>query len=92
MGKIDLAVIHYPRISNFTDFDVFEQMPEVSVRYVTNVRELGTPDLIFLPGSKNTMGDLKLDAARNGNLEGNGLKTCCREKFPFSGSAEAIRC
>ena len=38
MGKIDLAVIHYPRISNFTDFDVFEQMPEVSVRYVTNVR------------------------------------------------------
>lgn len=59
VGKIDLAVIHYPRISNFTDFDVFEQMPEVSVRYVTNVRELGTPDLIFLPGSKNTMGDLK---------------------------------
>ena len=59
VGKIDLAVIHYPRISNFTDFDVFEQMPEVSVRYVTNVSELGTPDLIFLPGSKNTMGDLK---------------------------------
>jgi len=59
VGQIDLAVIHYPRISNFTDFDVFEQMPEVSVRYVTNVRELGTPDLIFLPGSKNTMGDLK---------------------------------
>ena len=59
VGKIDLAVIHYPRISNFTDFDVFEQMPEVSVRYVTNVRELGMPDLIFLPGSKNTMGDLK---------------------------------
>lgn len=58
-GAIDLAVIHFPRISNFTDFDVFEQMPEVSVRYVTNVRELGTPDLIFLPGSKNTMGDLK---------------------------------
>lgn len=49
MWEIDLAVIHYPRISNFTDFDVFEQMPEVSVRYVTNVRELGTPDLIFLP-------------------------------------------
>ena len=59
VGQIDLAVIHYPRISNFTDFDVFEQMPEVSVRYVTNVRDLGTPDLIFLPGSKNTMGDLK---------------------------------
>ena len=31
-GKVDLAVIRYPRISNFTDFNVFEQIPEVSVR------------------------------------------------------------
>ena len=58
-GLIDLAVIHYPRISNFTDFNVFEQIPEVSVRYVTSISELQTPDMIFLPGSKNTMGDLK---------------------------------
>lgn len=58
-GLIDLAVIRYPRISNFTDFHVFEQIPDVSVRYVTSVGELRHPDLIFLPGSKNTMGDLK---------------------------------
>lgn len=56
---IDIAVIRYPRISNFTDFHVFEQIPEVSVRYVTSVNELHHPDFIFLPGSKNTMGDLK---------------------------------
>ena len=55
---IDLAVIRYPRISNFTDINVFEQIPEVSVRYVSSVRELHHPDLIFLPGSKNTMSDL----------------------------------
>ena len=55
---IDLAVIHYPRISNFTDFNVFEQMPEVTVRYVSSAGELHHPDLVFLPGSKNTMGDL----------------------------------
>ena len=81
VGKIDLAVIHYPRISNFTDFDVFEQMPEVSVRYVTNVRELGTPDLIFLPGSKNTMGDLKW-------MRQNGLETAVKRaagKVPIFG-------
>ena len=81
VGKIDLAVIHYPRISNFTDFDVFEQMPEVSVRYVTNVRELGTPDLIFLPGSKNTMGDLKW-------MRQNGLEASVKraaEKVPIFG-------
>lgn len=56
---IDIAVIRYPRISNFTDFNVFEQIPEVSVRYVTSVSELRHPDLICLPGSKNTMSDLK---------------------------------
>lgn len=58
-GIIDIAVIRYPRISNFTDFNVFEQMKEVTVRYVTSVSELHHPDMIFLPGSKNTMGDLK---------------------------------
>ena len=57
-GLIDLAVIRLPRMSNYTDFDVFEQLPGVSVRYVHNVRELETPDCICLPGSKNTVGDL----------------------------------
>ena len=58
-GLIDIAVIRYPRISNFTDFDVFEQNKDVTVRYVTTPGQLGNPDLIFLPGSKNTMGDMK---------------------------------
>jgi adenosylcobyric acid synthase len=58
-GTIDLAVIRYPRISNFTDFDVFEQAEGVSLRYVRSVAELGHPDMIFLPGSKNTMEDLR---------------------------------
>ncbi|MBD5521389.1 MAG: cobyric acid synthase [Lachnospiraceae bacterium] len=56
--KIDIAVIRYPRISNFTDFNVFEQITDVSVRYVTSAEDLNYPDLIFLPGSKNTMSDL----------------------------------
>lgn len=58
-GQIDLAVIRFPRISNFTDFTVFERLPGVTVRYVTTAEELRNPDLLFLPGSKNTMGDLK---------------------------------
>ena len=45
---IDIAVIHYPRISNFTDFAVFEQMDAVSVRYVSSVSELKNPDMIIL--------------------------------------------
>lgn len=59
VGVIDLAVIRFPRISNFTDFNVFERLEDVSVRYVSSVQELGQPDMIFLPGSKNTMGDLR---------------------------------
>lgn len=58
-GLLEIAVIRYPRISNFTDFHVFEQIPGVSVRYVVSEKELKHPDIVFLPGSKNTMGDLK---------------------------------
>lgn len=72
-GAIDLAVIHFPRISNFTDFDVFEQNPDVSVRYVTGTAELSDPDLILLPGSKNTMGDLKW-------MRENGLEAAIKKK------------
>ncbi|MCC8046266.1 MAG: cobyric acid synthase [Clostridiales bacterium] len=55
---IDLAVIRFPRISNFTDFNIFESIEGVSIRYVSSVHQLGCPDLIFLPGTKNTMRDL----------------------------------
>lgn len=55
---VDIAVIHYPRISNFTDLAVFEHQKGVSVRYVTKASELENADMIVLPGSKNTMGDL----------------------------------
>lgn len=57
-GLIDFAVVRLPRISNFTDFNPLESIPGVSVRYVQRPGELGNPDMIFLPGTKNTMEDL----------------------------------
>ena len=51
--------IRLPHISNFTDFSVFELIDGVSLRYVTDKKELGDPDLILLPGTKNTMGDME---------------------------------
>lgn len=78
---IDIAVIRYPRISNFTDFNVFEQIKEVSVRYVTNMSQLHHPDMVILPGSKNTMGDLKW-------MRQNGLEAAVKklaEKIPVFG-------
>ena len=56
---IDVAVIRLPHISNFTDFSVFELIKGVSLRYVTDKKELGEPDLILLPGTKNTMADME---------------------------------
>ena len=58
-GVVDIAVIRLPRISNFTDFAVLEGMAEVNLRYVDRVEKLGNPDMILLPGTKNTMADLK---------------------------------
>lgn len=55
---LDIAVIHLPHISNFTDFNALEQFDGVSLRYVNRVTQLGKPDLILLPGTKNTMSDL----------------------------------
>ena len=55
---LDLAIVRLPHISNFTDFMPLEQHPLLGVRYVQNARTLGAPDLILLPGTKNTIDDL----------------------------------
>ncbi len=54
----DIAVVRLPRISNFTDFIPLEAVDGVGVRYVSNPHDLGRPDLIIIPGTKSTLGDL----------------------------------
>ena len=58
-GLVDIAVIRLPRISNFTDFNPLACLEQVSLRYVDCVASLGQPHVIILPGTKNTMEDLK---------------------------------
>ena len=81
VGLIDIAVIRLPRISNFTDFNPFESMPGVSLRYVQRVAELKDPDMIILPGTKNTMEDL-LWMRQNG-LEAAVLKAAAAGKVIY---------
>lgn len=55
---LDIAIIRLPHLSNFTDFIPLEQHPLMGVRYVSDPHRLGTPDMILLPGTKNTVDDL----------------------------------
>ena len=57
--SVDIAVIRLPYISNYTDFAPLERHPGVTVRYIAEASLLGQPDLIILPGTKNTISDLR---------------------------------
>lgn len=73
---IDIAVVSLPRISNFTDFSPFSRFDAVSLRYVRNVFELASPDMIILPGTKSTIADLKW--LRQNGLEAEICKAAAR--------------
>lgn len=81
-GIIDIVVIRLPRISNFTDFDVFSQYEGVSVRYVSKCSELSEPDMIIIPGTKSTISDMKW--LRESGLEA-AVKKCVSRGVPLFG-------
>ena len=55
---VSIAVIRLPKISNFTDVAPFENLDGVSVRFVTNPREIEKADMVIIPGSKSTISDM----------------------------------
>ncbi len=55
---IDIVIIKLPRISNFTDFNMFTHEKDVRVRFVDKAENIGKPDLLIIPGTKNTISDL----------------------------------
>lgn len=81
IGQIDIAVIRVPRISNFTDFNPLESIPGVSLRYVKHVSDLKNPDVIMLPGTKNTMEDLQW--LRESGMEALILKAAAKGTLIF---------
>ncbi|MEX0081566.1 cobyric acid synthase [Clostridium butyricum] len=58
-GKLDIAVIRLSHMSNFTDFTMLDRICGVNVRYVREPEELRNPDIIIIPGTKNTIDDLR---------------------------------
>lgn len=57
-GDIDIAVLKLPHMSNFTDTDALKIEEDVSIRYIENTGDFKKPDLLIIPGTKNTIGDL----------------------------------
>ncbi|MGM0471778.1 MAG: cobyric acid synthase [Bacillota bacterium] len=58
-NAVEIAVLYLPHISNFTDFAPLEEEADITVRYIKAGDEIGSPDLVILPGSKNTIADLE---------------------------------
>lgn len=67
-----IAVLAFPHLSNFTDFDPLAVEPSVSLAYAERPEELRHADVIILPGSKQTIDDLDW-------MEGNGFSHLLRE-------------
>lgn len=56
---VNIAVIKLPKISNFTDIDAFKFEDDVAIKFITNPDDIHDADLVIIPGSKNTIEDLR---------------------------------
>ncbi len=58
-GPVEIAMLQLPRISNYTDINVLKKLPETRIRLVRPGERIGQPDLLIIPGTKNTIADLQ---------------------------------
>jgi adenosylcobyric acid synthase len=59
VGQVRIAVLAYPRIANFDDFDPLRQEPDLDLVFVRPGNPIpGDASLVILPGSKATIADL----------------------------------
>jgi adenosylcobyric acid synthase len=56
--KLQIGVIAFPSISNFTDFDPLSAEPSVALKYLRDPDAIPPADIVILPGSKQTADDL----------------------------------
>jgi adenosylcobyric acid synthase len=82
-SKLKIHVIHYPHISNSTDFDTLENEPDVALRFLTRVPDSEPlPDALILPGSKSTISDLAY--LRSSGLD-RYIAKCHQARVPITG-------
>ena len=57
-AAVKIGVVRFPRISNYTDFELLENEPDVAVHYLSDPVAAPDIDVLILPGTKNTVADL----------------------------------
>jgi adenosylcobyric acid synthase len=72
--EVDIAVVYLPHLSNSSDFNPLSREENVRVRFVRAPEALGCPDLMILPGSKNTLWDLD-------HIRRIGWEDCLKERL-----------
>jgi adenosylcobyric acid synthase len=58
-GALEVVVVRLPYMANFTDFNALKRFDDVRLRFVQDPARLGRPNLVIIPGSKSTIGDLE---------------------------------
>jgi len=83
-GLVNVAVVLLRHMSNFTDFNVLERVPEINLFYTANPEEIEKADVVVIPGSKNTIADLDnlrktglAKAILNSHRKGNAVYGIC---------------
>lgn len=83
-GLVNVAVVLLRHMSNFTDFNSLERVPEINLFYTANPIEIEKADVVIIPGSKNTIADLSTlrstglaKAILNSNQKGNAVFGIC---------------
>ncbi|GAA3628162.1 cobyric acid synthase [Flavivirga jejuensis] len=73
-NKLNIAVVKFHYMSNYTDFQSLEQEPLINLYFTRDPEELKKADIIILPGTKNTIEDLIA-------LKSDGLATVIKEQY-----------
>jgi adenosylcobyric acid synthase len=82
-AELTIAVLRLPSLSNFSDLDPLEAEPSLRLRWIRPGEDLGRPDALILPGSKQTLRDLAV-------LQGSGLASQLRAYLAGGGHVFGI--
>ncbi len=73
-GRVNIGVVRLPWLSNYTDFSSLSRIEGVEVYYAQKPSQLERADMIIIPGTKNTLADLRW-------LRETELETCIIKRF-----------